>query len=128
MTEWTFAAAPEFAGNFLPIPDGKVYCQSNGPKLAYVSLLDSDATYPSLYEQDFHNLGTDYDNYAAQTVDEMETANGIIRARTFEMFVSDVQEGTCESLVDKNDAVSPYHGKYLGGSVRLPQAPNQRYL
>jgi hypothetical protein len=127
MSQYTSAPPSEVATNFLTSPDGRVYCQSNGPKLGYQSLLDSGATFPSLYERDFHNLGIDYDNYAAQTLEELETANGTVNARTFEMFVSVVQESTYEPLVDANDAVWPHHGKYLGGLCPVTTSAEPEY-
>jgi hypothetical protein len=130
---------PEMASNFLTSEDGRVYCQSEGPKLVYASLLDSGATFPSLCPGDFHDLGIDANNYAAQTIEILETANGTVQARTYEMFVSPLQQGTLESLVDEDDAVWPYHAKYLGGlcpvttvvnAITEPDAngfiPNQR--
>jgi hypothetical protein len=115
---------PDMAVNFLTNEDGRVYCQSEGPKLVYTSLLDSGATFPSLYASDFHDLGIDANNYAAQTIENLETANGTVQARTYEMFVSPVQQGTLESLVDENDAVWPYHAKYLGGLCPVTTVAN----
>jgi hypothetical protein len=113
------------AANFLTSEDGRVYCQSEGPKLVYTSLLDSGATFPSLCPADFHDLGIDANNYAAQTIEVLETANGTVRARTYEMFVSPVQQNTLESLVDENDAVWPYHAKYLGGLCPVTTVGNE---
>ena len=72
------------------------------------------------------------DNYAAQSVQTLSTANGLAHTRIFEMSVTVVQEGTFSQLVDENDAVWPYHGKYLGGLCRValvnvaPDEPDSR--
>ncbi len=116
---------PELAGNILTSEEGLVYCQSEGPKLAFSSLLDSGATFPSLYHDDFHLLGIDANNYAAQTIETLETANGKVHARTYEMFVSPLDQATLESLVDENDAVWPYHAKYLGGLCPVTTVVNE---
>lgn len=81
----------------------------------------SGATYPSLYKNDFIDLGIELDNYAAQSVQTLTTVNGTIHSRIFEMFVTVVQGETFSQLVDENDAVWPYHGKYLGGLCPVAQ-------
>ena len=116
---------PTLAANMLTTEEGLVYCQSEGPKLAFCSLLDSGATFPSLCPSDFHLLGIDADNYAAQTIETLETANGRVHARTYEMFVSPLDQDTMESLVDENDAVWPYHAKYLGGLCPVTTVINE---
>jgi hypothetical protein len=77
-------------------------------------LLDSGATYPSLYKEDFHKLMIDEQNYAAQSVDLLGTANGNITSRVFELFVC-VLDDQQKQLVDENHCAWPYHAKYLGG-------------
>lgn len=90
-----------------------------GPKAGiFDSLLDGRAAYPSLNERDFHNLGIDSDNYAAQTFEEFGTANGIITSWACEMFVTVIQRATQKSLADENNVVCPYHGNIAGASVR----------
>lgn len=116
---------PELEANILSTEEGLIYCQSEGPKLAFSSLLDSGATFPSLYQVDFHFLGIDAKNYAAQTVESLQTANGIVHALTYELFVSPLDQSTMESLVDEDDAVWPYHPKYLGGLCPVTTVINE---
>ena len=104
----------EHAWQFARLPDGQVGCQLEGPKLVFRSLLDSGATYPGLYREDFNKLIIDQDHYAAQSVDTIDTANGTIRTRVFELFVSVLDENL-NQLVDPENAVWPFHAKYLGG-------------
>jgi len=99
---------------FRRLPDGRVACQEPGPKQCFRSLLDSGATYPSLYREDLQKLAIDETNYACQAVATMKTANGIVNARIFELFVC-VLDDNNEQLVDPNDAAWPYHAHYLGG-------------
>jgi hypothetical protein len=79
------------------------------------------ASFPLLYERDFLDLGVELDHYAAQSLQAISTANGLIYSRVYEMFVAVVQEETCAQLVDENDAVWPAHPKYLGGLCPVAQ-------
>lgn len=100
--------------NFWRGADGKVFCQEAGPKQAFRSCLDSGATFPSLYKQDFKKLMIDEENYACQSVALNLTANGPIMGRMFELFVC-VLDNDQKQLVDENHCAWPYHAKYLGG-------------
>lgn len=99
---------------FWKATDGRVFCQEAGPKQAFRSLLDSGATYPSLYTADFQKLLIDEQNYACQSVASCNTANGTVNARLFELFVC-VLDNEQKQLVDENHSAWPYHAKYLGG-------------
>ena len=94
--------------------DGRVFCQDAGPKQAFRSILDSGATYPSLYQADFQKLMIDEHNYAAQSVETLDTPNGVMYSRLFELFVC-VLDGNRRQLVDANHCAHPYYAKYLGG-------------
>ena len=105
-------AAPQEA-KFRRLNDGRVWCQEMGPKQAFRSMLDSGATYPSLHTEDLQKLFIDEENYAAQSVALLNTANGDI-TRYFELFVCVLDEKQ-RQLVDENHSAWPYHAKYLGG-------------
>lgn len=107
--------------SFLRNADGSVYCQNVGPKQAFRSVLDSGATYPSLYREDFQKLMIDDQNYAAQSVETLNTANGVVYARLFELFVCVLDEQQ-KQLVDENHCAHPYHAKYLGGLCPVVEA------
>jgi hypothetical protein len=92
-----------------------------GPKQAFRSMLDSGATYPSLYREDFHKLMIDEHNYAAQSVEILNTANGVLRSRLFELFVCVLDEQQ-KQLVDEAHCAWPYHAKYLGGLCPVVEA------
>jgi hypothetical protein len=118
----TFGAEPSLLEpNFLRATDGSVYCQESGPKQAFRSILDSGATFPSLYKADFAKLMIDEQNYAAQSVEVLNTANGVIYGRLYELFVSVLDEQQ-RQLVDENHCAHPYHAKYLGGLCPVVEA------
>ncbi|KAI9743614.1 MAG: hypothetical protein M1818_002930 [Claussenomyces sp. TS43310] len=104
----------KLSAQWLASHDGRVYCQQEGPRLVFASLLDSGATFPSLHPADFPLLGIDPALYSAQSIEECITANGNAYMKCFEMYVTVVDE-ECKDLVDPDDAVWPYHGKYIGG-------------
>ncbi|KAL2060650.1 hypothetical protein VTL71DRAFT_9291 [Oculimacula yallundae] len=97
-----------------------VNCQSDGPRLSYRSMLDSGATFPSLHEEDFDDLNINTAFYAAQSVSEILTANGVVSSRVFELFVC-VLDNEGKQLVDQNNAVYPLSHKYLGGLCPVVQ-------
>lgn len=111
---------PEEAQGFFSSPDGRVYCQNEGPKLIFYSLLDSGATYPTLHPEDFSQLGIESNNYSAQSVETFFTANGKIRSRMYELSVS-VCDDLNRTLVDELDPVWPNCGRYLGGLCPVGQ-------
>jgi hypothetical protein len=100
--------------DFLKSADGRIYCQQEGPSIVYQSLLDSGASMPSLTRYDFQELGVDPQIYSAQTVETLNTANGQMESRCYELFVC-VLDDDCRHLVDPQNAVWPWHGKFLGG-------------
>lgn len=108
-----FEPAPQEA-NFQKLPDGRVFCQDYGPKQAFRSMLDSGATYPSLHTSDFQKLFIDEENYAAQSVTALNTANGLVTRRCFELFVC-VLDAWQRQLVDENNCAWPHFARYLGG-------------
>lgn len=97
-----------------PGPQDVVNCGPVGPKLAFRSLLDSGATYPSLYASDFRSLGVYPNFYPAQSLADVLTANGKITERVYEMHVQLVDDNN-QSLVDVMDPVNPRYPAYLGG-------------
>ena len=107
---------------FVRDAQGRVDCGSAGPKLSFRSMLDSGATYPTLHIEDLLALGIDIAWYAAQTVQTMNSANGTVTCRVYEMFVC-VLDDQGRQLVDPNDAVWPYSHKYLGGLCPVATSP-----
>ena len=95
-------------------PHGTVDCGPVGPRLTIRSLLDSGATYPSLYASDFRSLGVYPKFYPAQSLADILTANGKITERVYEMHVQLVDENG-QSLVDPLDPVNPQYPAFLGG-------------
>jgi len=90
------------------------HCQDVGPKIAFRSILDSGATYPTLFKDDISKLGINETFYGCQSVGRAITANGIVMNRIYELFVCILDKHN-RQLVDPNDPVWPYFGKYLGG-------------
>jgi hypothetical protein len=93
---------------------GEVYCQDPAPPLAFRTLLDSGATFPSLHTEDLERLGIDCVNYGAQSLDQVTTASGNVMSRIYEMFVC-VLDNNNKQLVNPTDAVWPYSFHFLGG-------------
>ena len=116
-----FAAPPPEM--FLIDPQGRVDAGNPGPKLTFRSLLDSGATFPSLHTEDLVNLGIDANFYAAQSIQRMSTANGIIHSRIYEMLVC-VLDDAGKHLVDPNNAMWPDFQKYLGGLCPVMESAN----
>jgi hypothetical protein len=83
---------------------GKVDCGSAGPKLAFKSMLDSGATYPTLHQEGLMNLGVDPTWYAAQIVQNFDSANGSVTSRFYELYGC-VLDDNAKQLVNPNDAV-----------------------
>ena len=110
--------------SFQKQPDGRVFCQDAGPKQAFRMTLDSGATYPSLYKSDFQKLMIDEQNYGAQSVESLKTANGEVRSRLFELFVC-VLDQEQKSLVDLNHCAFPQHPRYLGGLCPVVEVQGQ---
>lgn len=95
-------------------PGGHVHCGGEGPKLCFRSLLDSGATYPTLYPSDFRDLGVYPAFYPAQSVVNVTTTNGPVMERIYEMHV-EVSDETGQSLIDPTDPVHPAYPNYIGG-------------
>jgi len=70
----------------------EIYVGGTGPKLRFRSLLDSGATYPSLFRQDLEHLGIDTARYAAQSTVTLATGRGIMNARSYELLVEVLSE------------------------------------
>lgn len=114
-TSYTANMKPNPAAQGIAVgPDGTVNCGSSGPKLTIRSLLDSGATYPTLYASDFRSLGVYPTFYPAQSLADILTANGKITERVFEMHV-EINDENGQSLVDILDPVNPLYQPYLGG-------------
>ncbi len=95
-------------------PGGMVNCGTPGPKMLYRSLLDSGATYPSLYPRDFRELGVYPHDYPAQSLTNLMTANGEVMEWVYELHVELTTENG-RSLVDPSDPVNPDFPPYIGG-------------
>jgi hypothetical protein len=95
-------------------PNDTFNCQGLGPRLSFRALLDSGATYPSLYSSDLLALGIDENNYSCQALETMNTANGEITSRVFELLVCVLDEKGGH-LVDPNDPMLPHFHHHLGG-------------
>lgn len=94
--------------------DGEVFCQFEGPKLIFRSLLDSGASYPSIRLSDLQDLGIFPEWYGAQSVCRMMTANGVVNRRIYELHVEIAgNEGT--PIVDPANPVNPAYSRYVGG-------------
>ena len=114
-TGYTAGMKPDPAAQRFAVgPNNTVNCGPDGPKLVIRSLLDSGATYPTLYASDFRSLGVYPAFYPAQSLVEITTANGRITERVYEMHVQLVDEN-CQSLVDPLDPVNPLYPAYIGG-------------
>ncbi|KAI9715285.1 MAG: hypothetical protein M1812_006096 [Candelaria pacifica] len=85
-----------------------------GPRLVFRSMLDSGATFPSLYRSDLRSLGICPDSYAAQSILSLSTANGITACRAYEMFV-EVCDSNGQSMIDPFNPVQPAWPTYIGG-------------
>ncbi|KAI9810191.1 MAG: hypothetical protein M1827_006637 [Pycnora praestabilis] len=92
------------------VPD----CGEDGPKLIYESMLDSGATFPTLFKSDLEELGIDPEKYAAQSVVNMHTFNGNVNNRLFELFVEVCTEKG-DGLVNPHNPVRPDAPPYIGG-------------
>jgi hypothetical protein len=101
---------------------GRVDCGSVGPRLAFKSMLDSGATYPTLHQEDLFNLGVDSLWYAAQTIQTFQAAAGPVTTRIYELYVC-VLDNNCKQLVNSKDAVYPNSHKYLGSLCPVAQSP-----
>ncbi|KAH8803299.1 hypothetical protein F5884DRAFT_756586 [Xylogone sp. PMI_703] len=101
------------AGKFSTLPDGRVFCQDEGPKLSFRCMLDSGANHPLLIEKDIEALGIDPEYYAAQSLISYCTPNGDIISRVYELFVYVLDENN-NSIVDKNNPVWPLGVKACG--------------
>jgi hypothetical protein len=111
----------EASKKFIEGAGGTWFCQWQGPKLLYNSLLDSGATFPSLYDYDLAALGISKEYYAAQSFQSLVTSNGIITSRIYELFV-DVRQEEGDPLVDESNPVHPGCGPYLGGLCPVSEA------
>ena len=99
---------------FTPNQEGQINCGPKGPKLIFESLLDSGASYPSLYMEDFRDLGINETFYAAQSLAEFQTANGRTQQRIYEINVELVTEKH-GPIVDTVNFVNPKFPDTIGG-------------
>jgi hypothetical protein len=129
-TNFVYRMPQLLTGNSVPTPEeqdhlrdseGRVYCGDAGPKLAFRSLLDSGATYPTLHAEDLIKLGVDIHWYPAQSIQTMHAPTGMISSRIYELYVS-VLDDEGKQLVDENDPVYPYSPRYLGGLCPVAQS------
>jgi hypothetical protein len=101
--------------------EGNVDCGNVGPRIAFKTLLDSGATYPTLHNEDLLSLGVNPLFYGAQSVQSMLSASGVFTTRIYELWVS-VLNNEGEQLVDENDPVFPRSHKFLGGLCPVAQS------
>ncbi|EGY15671.1 uncharacterized protein VDAG_06835 [Verticillium dahliae VdLs.17] len=95
--------------------------QSKAVRLYYRMLLDTGATLPMLYKQDFAALGIKPAKYAASSTMRIVTANGSRQTSVYELHVSVCDTRTCQSLVDENEPVWPQAHPSLGGILPVAQ-------
>ncbi|KAI9780160.1 MAG: hypothetical protein M1839_006997 [Geoglossum umbratile] len=100
--------------------EGKVYVGGTGPKLRFRSLLDSGATYPSLFQEDLEGLGIDTTSYAAQSIVSLATGKGLLSSRTYELFVEVLKEDGF-SLADP--LLNPHLPSYIGSPCPVVMIP-----
>lgn len=96
----------EITSQWFATPDGLWYCGQNGLKISFTSLLDSGASHPSLFKDDFEALSIKDTEYAAQTAVEYVTANGVTVSKCYELEVT-VQDGYGKGLVVSLTLASP---------------------
>jgi hypothetical protein len=99
--------------NFIEV-NSETFCQLEGPKLIIQCLLDSGASFPSLYESDFKALGIQKAWYGAQSVVVVSTANGAVPRRVFEVHV-EIAGNPGTPIIDPNNPVNPQYSRYVGG-------------
>ena len=91
----------------------------------FKTLLDSGATVPVIHVNDLRHLNIDLNWYASQGVSHTSTANGDVRQRFFEMYVSLCTEES-ESLVGlHNPATWPTERPVLGAFLPVVVSRNQ---
>lgn len=105
---------PPRDAQIITTPDGQVDCGGPGPRLIFRSLLDSGASYPSLYQQDLWALGIHPGHYGAQTVINTATANGMSYRRVYEMHI-EIAGNPGTDIVDPQNPVNPAYPRYIGG-------------
>lgn len=104
---------PANQATIITTPDGKVNCGGPGPRLVFNTMLDSGASYPSLYEQDFWALGIHPGYYGAQSVVRSATANGIVHSRCYELHV-EIAGNPGTDIIDPQNPVNPIYPRYIG--------------
>ncbi|KAL2165323.1 hypothetical protein VTH06DRAFT_620 [Thermothelomyces fergusii] len=67
---------------------GRTAPDPDGPRIIFSVLLDSGATFPTLWESDLPALGIDPDRYAAQSARRVHTADSTLVSRIYELDVS----------------------------------------
>ncbi|KAM0284237.1 hypothetical protein ACHAQH_002026 [Verticillium albo-atrum] len=95
--------------------------QSNAVRLYYRMLLDTGATLPMLYKEDFAALGINMQTYAAASTMQITTANGSRQTAVYELHVSVCDTRTAQSLVDEDEPVWPDAHPSLGGILPVAQ-------
>ncbi|EEY21087.1 conserved hypothetical protein [Verticillium alfalfae VaMs.102] len=95
--------------------------RSKAVRLYYRMLLDTGATLPMLYKEDFAALGIKPATYAASSTMRIVTANGSRQTSVYELHVSVCDTRTCQSLVDESEPVWPQAHPSLGGILPVAQ-------
>ncbi|KAM0329181.1 hypothetical protein ACHAQA_004479 [Verticillium albo-atrum] len=96
--------------------------KSDAVRLYFHMLLDTGATLPMLYREDFAALGINPKTYAAASAIQISTANGAGQTCVYELHVSVCDTRTCRSLVDEDKPVWPDAHPSLGGILPVAQA------
>ncbi|SPO02168.1 uncharacterized protein DNG_04841 [Cephalotrichum gorgonifer] len=94
----------------------------SAPQLYFDVLLDSGATFPSLYENDLKLMGIDRASYPAQSVVTVTTVGGRIETRLYEIRTT-VCTSDGRSLVDASRPVWPAERHELGDIVPVMSIP-----
>jgi len=94
------------------------------PSLYFDLILDSGATFPVLYEQDFRAIGINPETYAAQTTTKVKMITNKDEFRLYELRVS-VTDKDCLSLVMPTQAVWPLEYPELGGIIPVLMLPKE---
>ncbi|AEO53357.1 hypothetical protein MYCTH_42394, partial [Thermothelomyces thermophilus ATCC 42464] len=109
-----------FSARTIPQPStsapGETVPDPDGPRIIYSVLLDSGATFPTLWESDLPALGIHPARYAAQSARRVHTADSTLVSRIYELDVS-----VMGSLDDDDDDDDGYdNGNDGGGTNRGP--------
>lgn len=116
------------------VDENKVHKASRVPAVfslrsqTFAFMADCGATYPMLAERDLEDLGIDQHTYAASTWGDIETTNGRIKAKIFELRVgigSSVEEEAEGRSPARGAPGWPYERGIMGGLCPVGLIPNR---